>query len=165
MHEELSRPVETLHWGVTHRSAGLLATPALLPLGLVDETGEGAEWDPDLPGFETLEEAVAATGAEAVVVDGPPEERPDRVVRALALDLHVLAAAPLARGREEAQRCVLIAQNRGVRLMVADSQVYGAPAAAAAAFARFVLEGAEPPTSGRRWLAARDSQRQGATGS
>ena len=52
------RPVETLHWGVTLRSAPLLRVPALLPLGLVEEAGE-SEWDPELPSYDSLAEAVA----------------------------------------------------------------------------------------------------------
>lgn len=127
-----------------------MRAPAFLPLGVVQEE-EASEWDADLPVFPTLAEAVAATGAEAAVIDGPPAGRAERVVEALALDLHVLVEAPLG-SPEEVQRVVVIAQNRGLRLMLRDPQRYPTPEAAATAFARYVLEGAEPPTGGRRLL-------------
>jgi predicted dehydrogenase len=98
-------------------------------------------------------EALSEVDAEAVVIDGDPAARLENVMAALAADLHVLVYPPLAPDDEDVHRCAFIALNRGVRLMIADGELHPNREQLAEAFRDYALEGVEPPSSARRWLA------------
>ena len=109
--------------------------------------------------FEALEGAPDAVEVDPgwdgnfVLLAYSPEAQEDVIVRELAADRHVLAVEHLAASVEEAQRCVTIALNRGLRLAVlkltepVDPQIEQ--------FASWIDGGDEPEDSGRRWLSRR----------
>lgn len=74
----------------------------------------------------SLHEALQEVDADAVMISAPARFHADLITEALAADLHVLVEKPLTIGYEDAQRCVTIAQNRGMRLMVVQNQRYDA---------------------------------------
>ena len=127
-------PLRTIHvglgwWGRKHLDAGI-RSGLYEPAALVDpdqaalEHARAASGLPAGECFETLSDALAHADAEAGVVGAPAHLRADLLIEALASDLHVLVEPPPAAGLEDAQRCVFIAQNRGVRLMIAQGCRY-----------------------------------------
>lgn len=72
----------------------------------------------------SLSEAIEAAEADAVMISASARFHAEMITEALAADLHVLVEKPLTVGYEDAQRCVTIAQNRGMRLMVVQNQRY-----------------------------------------
>jgi hypothetical protein len=143
----ISAPLIILFWGVTPRSEPLLRSGALSCVGSIGEADSGGA-----PSCSDLAEALSEIDAEAVVIDGDPADRLENVMAALAADRHVLAYPPLAPDDEDVQRCAFIALNRGVRLMIADSDLHPDSERLAEAFRDYALDGIEPPSSARRWL-------------
>ena len=88
--------------------------------------GQAAGWLANSPALEVVANAAPDEGiavaceldADAVVLGVSHDCQADLVVAALAADLHVLLPAGWAMDSDERQRCVRIAQNRGLRLGV-----------------------------------------------
>jgi predicted dehydrogenase len=121
-------PVAILVWG-----SGFFARKWLETLkgredcrvaGIVSRSPEGLgtlrrELDlPGVPGFRTLEEAVAAGGAGAVLVALPEMLHRAAIVAALGAGLHVLAEKPLATTAEEARAIHAAARARPDRVVM-----------------------------------------------
>jgi predicted dehydrogenase len=131
MDESLLR---TIHVGLGERGtahlAAMLNTGLFEPVGLVDldprarERGRGIAGADEAACFEYLSDALAETDADAVIVAAPTRLHADFLMEAMAADRHVLVEPPLAVSLEEAHRCVFIAQNRGMKLMVAHAERY-----------------------------------------
>lgn len=94
---------------------------------------------------------VVSEGLDFVVVAASPDAQSDLVMQALAADAHLLAVDYLGATVEEAQRCVTIALNRGLRLGVLKLTEPIEPQIEQ--FAAWIEGGIEPEHSGRRWLA------------
>ncbi len=92
--------------------------------GIVSRSPEGLpplrrELDlPGVPGFRTLEEAVAASNAEAVIVALPEMLHREAIVAALGAGLHVLTEKPLATAAEEARAIHAAARARPDRVVM-----------------------------------------------
>jgi predicted dehydrogenase len=92
--------------------------------GIVSRSPEGLsplrrELDlPGVPGFRTLEEAVAASDAEAVIVALPEMLHREAIVAALGAGLHVLTEKPLATVAEEAHAIQAAARARPDRVVM-----------------------------------------------
>jgi hypothetical protein len=108
-------------------------------------------------GFQAFELEPDENAPEAVmevdflILAYPPGEQEDVIIRELAADRHVLAVEHLAANAAEAQRCVTIALNRGLRLAVLKLTEPVEPQIEQ--FAAWIDGGSEPEHSGRRWLA------------
>jgi predicted dehydrogenase len=70
------------------------------------------------PAFATLDEALAATDAEAVLVTSPPQTHHKVTTTALEAGRHVQSEKPLATILADAQSLVQTAQRTGRNLMV-----------------------------------------------
>jgi len=92
--------------------------------GIVSRSPEGLsplrrELDlPGVPGFRSLEEAVAANDAEAVIVALPEMLHREAIVAALGAGLHVLTEKPLATVAEEAHAIQAAARARPDRVVM-----------------------------------------------
>lgn len=105
-------------------------------------TREGAADEVELdPGWD----------GDFIIVAYPPGQQEEVIVRELAADRHVLAVERLASSVDEAQRCVTIGLNRGLRLAVLKLTDPIGPQIEQ--FAAWIDGGSEPEHSGRRWIA------------
>lgn len=102
--------------------------------------------------FETLAAVLAEAVPEAVVICSPPSELPERVIEALAADLHVTVEDLSSSNPDEVDRCAAIAGNRGLVILTAPVEE---GAGALAALAAWLDGGPEPPRSLRRNARAR----------
>jgi len=76
-----------------------------------------ARW-PDVPGFATLDQALAGTPADAVLLATPPDGHLDQCRACFQARLPVLAEKPLSLDPAEANDIVRLSQAHGVRLTV-----------------------------------------------
>jgi 2-hydroxy-4-carboxymuconate semialdehyde hemiacetal dehydrogenase len=70
----------------------------------------------------SLEEALARPGLDAVVICSPSEQHAEQAERSLIAGKHVLVEIPLAMNLADAERVTRLAEQRGLRLMVAHTQ-------------------------------------------
>jgi 2-hydroxy-4-carboxymuconate semialdehyde hemiacetal dehydrogenase len=72
----------------------------------------------------SLEEALARPGLDAVVICSPSEQHAGQAEKALAAGKHALVEIPLAMSLADAERVTALAEQRGLRLMVAHTERY-----------------------------------------
>ena len=73
---------------------------------------------PGIPTFATLDEALIAVHADALVLATPPDTRDEHLALACRDQLPLLAEKPLALSLETAQRYTMMAETAGIPLMV-----------------------------------------------
>jgi len=140
--------VRLIHLGVGGRGRWPLARvrehPGLSSVALVDTDPralDAAREATGLPGsacFASLDEALGAVEADAVVVITPPDLHVAHCLQAIRAGKHVLVEKPLALGLADARQVVAEADARGVTVTVCQNARY---APAHATIARLVREG------------------------
>ncbi len=70
----------------------------------------------------SLEEALARPGLDGVVICSPSDQHAEQAERSLAAGKHVLVEIPLAMNRADAERVTKLAEQKGLRVMVAHTQ-------------------------------------------
>jgi 2-hydroxy-4-carboxymuconate semialdehyde hemiacetal dehydrogenase len=70
----------------------------------------------------SLEEALARPGLDAVVICSPSEQHAEQAERSLVAGKHVLVEIPLAMNLRDSERVTRLAEQSGLRLMVAHTQ-------------------------------------------
>jgi 2-hydroxy-4-carboxymuconate semialdehyde hemiacetal dehydrogenase len=70
----------------------------------------------------SLEESLARPGLDAVVICSPSEQHAAQAEQALAAGKHALVEIPLAMNQADAERVTALAEQSGLRLMVAHTQ-------------------------------------------
>lgn len=125
-------PVKVLMLGFGYWGRNLLrnldASPRCDLVGLCDgreaARSEAAAKYPGLKTYADYEDALAKSGAQAVVIATPSGMHPDHIRTALSAGCHVFVEKPLAETVEDAVAVTDMARNGGLTLMVGHTFLY-----------------------------------------